>query len=627
MCGIYAFISTKPIVDTKYRRRALECSQKLRHRGPDGTGYHQTKYTCFSHMRLSIIDPKSGTQPLTNQDESIILCVNGEIFNYKHLKKEFSDYKYKTGSDCEVILALYEYIQNNTYNNTHTNSTILLHTQIVSLMSKLNGQYSFILHDTKNEMTLVARDPFGITQSYYGMDKYGNVHIASELKALTQCINVSVMPSGSYLYFDAKTPDVNSNLTPINYFNDTPDGQWANKTQFLSNGELDIFSYQEQQKLEPNSIEEKLLLTQIRETFEKAVIVRLMSDVPFGILLSGGLDSSLVASVAVKYIREHPELYGEHPVIHTFSIGDKDSTDLPYARLVADFLGTTHHEIDFTVEEGINSIDEIVNVLETYDITTIRASTPHYLMSRKIKSMGVKMVLSGEGSDEILGGYLYFHKAPTDMDHQLECKRRVLDLGYFDCLRADKSTMGNGLESRVPFLDTEFVNLCINIHKDVKTQAQVSNGVSNGISNGKPIEKYILRKAFDMNEVECITDSNGIESCREKPMYLPAEVLWRQKEQFSDSITYRWIDTLKEVTDKEVKENFLSAYNNRKYLYPYNTPHTTEAFYYRQIFENKFPNRCETVKYWLPNTKWLGLNSTDPSGRVNDCHINTLSIS
>ena len=606
MCGIYAFISCKPILDTKYRRRALECSQKLRHRGPDGTGYHQTQYTCFSHMRLSIIDPKSGTQPLTNHDDTVILCVNGEIFNYKDLKKEFADYNYKTGSDCEVILALYENILKE---NT---STILSHKHIVSLMSKLNGQYSFILHDTKNDMTFVARDPFGITQSYYGMDKYGNVQIASELKALTKCINVSVMPSGSYLYFDAKK----TILQTINYFSDTSDGQWTNANTNTNANTL----YQEQTIL--TTIEQDLLLKQIRETFEKAVIVRLMSDVPFGILLSGGLDSSLVASIAVKYIREHPEIYGENPQVHTFSIGDKDSTDLPYARMVAEFLGTTHHEIDFTVEEGINSIDEIVNVLETYDITTIRASTPHYLMSRKIKSMGVKMVLSGEGSDEILGGYLYFHKAPSDIEHQLECKRRVLDLGYFDCLRADKSTMGNGLESRVPFLDTEFVNLCINIHKDVKTQAQTHNG----IPNGKPIEKYILRKAFDIKEVECITDSNGIESCREKPMYLPAEVLWRQKEQFSDSITYRWIDTLKEFTDKEVRDNFLSAYNNREYLYPYNTPHTTEAFYYRQIFEKKFPNREKTVKYWLPNTKWLGLNSSDPSGRVNDCHINTTSF-
>ena len=611
MCGIYALISNKPIDDTKYRRNAIKASHKLRHRGPDGTGYHQTKYGCFSHMRLSIIDPKSGTQPLANQDDSVVLCVNGEIFNYKALKKEFSEYKYKTGSDCEVILALYEYSVNNSYSNVDHDFTkyTLTHSQIVSFMTKLNGQYSFILHDTRNDMVFAARDPFGITQSYYGMDKYGHVHIASEIKALSQCITVSVIPSGSYLYFDAKNPHV----TPINFFNDTKDGQWVGCLEKTTDTALTTYSYQEQPILD--TINQDVLLTQIRETFEKAVIVRLMSDVPFGILLSGGLDSSLVASIAVKYIREHPELYGSNPIIHTFSIGDVDSTDLPYARKVADFLGTTHHEIDFTVEEGINSIDEIVSVLETYDITTIRASTPHYLMSRKIKSMGVKMVLSGEGSDEILGGYLYFHKAPSDMEHQLECKRRVLDLGYFDCLRADKSTMGNGLESRVPFLDTEFVNLCINIHKDVKTQPYVVNG--------KPIEKYILRKAFDIQTIEFMTDSNGIESCVETPVYLPSEVLWRQKEQFSDSITYRWIDTLKSFTDTEIKENYLAAFNNREYIYPYNTPQTTEAFYYRQIFERLYPNREKTVKAWQPNTKWLGINSSDPSGRVNDCHINT----
>ena len=612
MCGIYALITTKPIDDTKYRRKTIKASHKLRHRGPDGTGYHQTKYGCFSHMRLSIIDPQSGIQPLTNQNESVILCVNGEIFNYKDLKKEFTDYKYKTGSDCEVILAIYEYICNNDNNN---NTNVLSHTQIISLMSKLNGQYSFILHDTRNDMVFVARDPFGITQSYYGMDKYGYVHIASEIKALDKCVNVSVIPCGSYLYFDAKNPL----LKPINFFIDTKDGEWSGMNNTTNNTSILPYLYQAQNTLYTN--EQDLLLIQIRETFEKAVIARLMSDVPFGILLSGGLDSSLVASVAVKYIREHPEIYGENAKIHTFSIGDVDSTDLPYARMVADFLGTTHHEIGFDVEEGINSVDEIVSVLETYDITTIRASTPHYLMSRKIKSMGVKMVLSGEGSDEILGGYLYFHKAPSDMEHQLECKRRVLDLGYFDCLRADKSTMGNGLESRVPFLDTEFVNLCINIHKDIKTQAYTES--HNNKSSKKPIEKYILRKAFDVKKIVNITDKNGSESCIEKPIYLPSEVLWRQKEQFSDSITYRWIDTLKSFTDKEIKENYLSAFNNREYLYPYNTPQTTEAFYYRQIFEKLYPNREKTVKAWKPNTKWLGINSSDPSGRVNDCHINT----
>ena len=601
MCGIYAYISPKPINNSTHRRNALKCSQRLRHRGPDGTGYHQTKYGCFSHMRLSIIDPLSGIQPLTNKDETLILCVNGEIFNYKELKQNFSNYNYKTGSDCEVILALYESIINNkTSENNKTsdngkNNNKLEHNDIVSLMNKLNGQFSFILHDTKNNMVLVVRDPFGITQSYYGMDEFGNVHISSEIKALQECITVNFMPSGNYLYFDATQP----NLIPINYFQDTPDGEWSKPN--INNSDNLQFKYEEQSILSNEN--EKVLLTQIKETFEKAVIDRLMSDVPFGILLSGGLDSSLVASIAVNYIREHPEIYGQNPIINTFSIGDKDSSDLPFARMVAEFLGTKHNEIGFTVEEGINSIDEIINVLETYDITTIRASTPHYLMSRKIKSMGVKMVLSGEGSDEILGGYLYFHKAPNDMEHQLECKKRVVDLGYFDCLRADKSTMGNGLESRVPFLDTKFVNLCITIHKDVKAQNY----------NGKPIEKYILRKAFD------IKDENG------KNIYLPDEVLWRQKEQFSDSITYRWIDTLKSFTDKEIKDNYLSAYNNKEYLYPYNTPQTTEAFYYRQIFEKIYPNREKTVKYWKPNTAWEGINSSDPSGRVNACHINTIS--
>ena len=616
MCDIYAYIQSTPISNSNYRRNALKASQKIRHRGPDGTGYHQTKYGCFSHMRLSIIDPNSGIQPLTNQDNTIVLCVNGEIFNYKELKKEFSHYNYKTESDCEVILALYEtmikyknYKNNNSDNidnscssdnidnnklehNDNNDNNKLEHNEIVYLMSKLNGQFSFILHDTQNNMVFVARDPFGITQSYYGMDKNGGIHISSELKALNDCITVNYMPPGHYLYFDATQPK----LQTINYFQDTKDGKWSK-----SNNNINNIQYYYCEKPILNNEDETILLTQIRETFEKAVIDRLMSDVPFGILLSGGLDSSLVASIAVKYIKEHPEIYGENPTINTFSIGAKDSSDLPYARMVSEFLGTKHHEIDFTVEEGMNSIDELISVLETYDITTIRASTPHYLMSRKIKSMGVKMVLSGEGSDEILGGYLYFHKAPNNMEHQLECKKRVLDLGYFDCLRADKSTMGNGLESRVPFLDTKFVKLCINIHKDVKTQCY----------NGKPIEKYILRKAFD------IKDKNG------NNVYLPDNVLWRQKEQFSDSITYRWIDTLKDFTDKEIKDNFLSAYNNREYLYPYNTPHTTEAFYYRQIFEKLYPNREKTVKYWKPNTSWEGINSTDPSGRVNECHINT----
>jgi asparagine synthase (glutamine-hydrolysing) len=633
MCGIFGIIfnascsSNQSLID--YKKYSLKCVRKIQHRGPDGTGYYQSKNVILAHTRLSIIDPKSGNQPFISKDGNVSLCVNGEIFNYKELRKEYSLYPYKTNSDCESILALYysklDLASNNnssgndsTSNNTSTYmNDILSHLQIVSLLQKLDGQFSFIINDSKNNMILIARDPFGITQLYYGMDSTGNIHIASEMKALDNCINVCVFPSGHYMYFNTSKEQVNINsiLKPVSYFSETKDGEWliTENTENTENTETTKYKY------EPNNLltdeEQSILMIKIRDSFENAVIKRLMTDVPFGILLSGGLDSSLVASVAVKYIKSRPDIYGINPIIHTFSIGDKDSTDLPFARQVAEFLGTEHHEISFTVEDGLNALEDVIYHLETYDITTIRASTPHYLLAQKIQALGIKMVLSGEGSDELLGGYLYFHQAPSDEEHQLECKKRVLDLGYFDCLRADKSTMAHSVEGRYPFLDTEFINLCINVHKDVKTQ--------------KGIEKYILRKAFDIKE-----PSNGArlqysdgyswtDNIKEKPIYLPDDILWRQKEQFSDSITYRWIDTLRHNTDEEVRGNCLMAYNYRNVLYPYNTPQTTEAFYYRQIFERLFPSREKTVKCWYPNTRWKGINSSDPSGRVQACHINT----
>ena len=598
MCGIFALICSTPIVDNKYKSHALSAAQKLKHRGPDGTGFYKSKYVWFAHTRLSIIDPTGGNQPFVNNNDSLILCVNGEIFNYKELKNEFPNYNYKTKSDCEPLLALYSSYSSYASYESSSSSKILTHKQISELLGKLDGQFSFILHDTNTNMVLIARDPFGITQLYYGMTSDGIIKVASEMRVLEDCISVDVVPGGHYLYFNVGVP----NLTMIPYFQDTPDGSWTRITD--NNLKLPYIYEPSKSPLEITSDEENLLMTQIKESFENSVIKRLMADVPFGILLSGGLDSSLVASIAVKYIREHPEIYGTNVDIHTFSIGDKDSTDLPYAQKVADFLGTKHHVIPFTVEDGMNAIETIINNLETYDITTIRASTPHYLLAQKIQSLGIKMVLSGEGSDEILGGYLYFHQAPSDEEHQLECKRRVLDLGYFDCLRADKSTMSNSLELRVPFLCSKFVKLCINIHKDIKSQ--------------KGIEKYILRKAFDINN-----NNNNNHNNTDNPIYLPADVLWRQKEQFSDSITYRWIDTLRTYTDNEVKEKSLVAFNHRKLLYPYNTPQTTEAFYYRQIFERLFPNREKTVKCWAPNMTWKGIQSSDPSGRVQACHINT----
>ena len=622
MCGIFGIIfnasgsSNQSLID--YKKYALKCVRKIQHRGPDGTGYYQSKNVILAHTRLSIIDPKSGNQPFISEDGNVSLCVNGEIFNYKKLRKEYSLYPYKTNSDCESILALY-YSNLDLASNSRSESSersestymndVLSHSQIVSLLEKLDGQFSFIINDSKNNMILIARDPFGITQLYYGMDANGNIHIASEMKTLDNCINVWVFPSGHYMYFNTNKEhqNINSILKPVSYFSETKDGKWLN-----TNTNATLYDY------EPNKLltdaEQSILMTKIKDSFENAVIKRLMTDVPFGILLSGGLDSSLVASVAVKYIKSRPDIYGINPIIHTFSIGDKDSTDLPFARKVAEFLGTEHHEISFTVEDGLNALEDVIYHLETYDITTIRASTPHYLLAQKIQALGIKMVLSGEGSDELLGGYLYFHQAPSDEEHQLECKKRVLDLGYFDCLRADKSTMAHSVEGRYPFLDTEFINLCINVHKDVKTQ--------------KGIEKYILRKAFDIKEptngsrLQYSGGYSWTDNVKEKAMYLPDEILWRQKEQFSDSITYRWIDTLKADTDKEVMENRPIAYKNAKLLYPYNTPQTTEAFYYRQIFENLFPKCENTVKCWYPNTRWKGNTSSDPSGRAQSCHIN-----
>lgn len=566
MCGIFALISGNgAISNEKFKRHALKSAQKLRHRGPDGTGYHQTTNCCFTHERLSIIDPEGGNQPLLNADQSLVLCVNGEIFNYLNLKQLHSDYPYKTGSDCEVILAL--------YSNLLNGGSGITHEAIVGMLEQLDGQFSFVLYDDKNKSVLVARDPFGITQLYYGMDKYGNFEIASEMKALDKCIRVEHMPAGHYMHFD-----VSGILPrkPVNYYAETKHGKWSALGYEPSPATLDEAA-------------EQTLCKEIRSTFEEAVVKRLMTDVPFGVLLSGGLDSSLVASCTMAHMRQHPEKYGVKPELHTFSIGLKGAPDLKYAKAVADFLGTHHHEIHFTVEEGLNALHDVIYHLETYDITTIRASTGMYLLTRKIQSLGIKMVLSGEGSDELLGGYLYYHQAPNDEEHQMECKRRLLELSYFDCLRADKSTMANSVEGRFPFLDTKFVDLCLRIHKDVKCQ--------------KGVEKYILRKAFD-------DEANPV---------LPRDVLWRQKMQFSDGVGYSWIDTLKAFTDKEVITKHLLAYNNSDFLYPYNTPPTTEAFYYRMVFDSMFPNRANTVKYWIPNTRWMGV-SADPSGRVQLAH-------
>lgn len=575
MCGIFALISAYPIANIpKVRKYALRMSSKLRHRGPDGTGYCQTEHGCFTHERLSIIDPDGGNQPLKNKDSTVILCVNGEIFNYKELRKTYSTYPYRTRSDCESILALYDHYYN------ETAEPRLTHSQIVAILGQLDGQFSFILHDTRSGMVLVARDPYGITQLYYGINKYGNVQVASEMKALENCIRVEVMPAGAYMYFDARHPIIQ----PVRYFAETPGGAWLNAAISITEGEQ--FYYQPESLL---SLEEQApLLVKIRATLEHAVEKRLMCDVPFGLCLSGGLDSSLVAAITMRIMRANPERYGVNPVLHTFSIGIKDeSSDLLYAREVAKHIGSVHHEIHFTPEEALNAMEDVIYHIESADITSVRASICNYLLARKVQSYGIKMVLSGEGSDEVLGGYLYFHQAPSDEAHQLECKMRVMQLGYFDCLRTDKSLLGNSIEGRYPFLDLDFVKLCINLHKDVKCQ--------------KGIEKYIVRKAFDIKD-----ESTG------RQLYLPESVLYRQKCQFSNCGSNH-CDTLKTFAERQVDERHLIAFENRGVLFPINTPPTKEAFYYRLIFESFFPNHGNVYKYWIPNTEWENV-SADPSG-------------
>ena len=572
-----------------YNSELLNASRLIRHRGPDWNGKHIIDSSFGSvymgHERLSIIDPKKGSQPIIynytvdGQEHSISLCVNGEIYNYKELKELWHNYNYQTESDCEVIIAGYiqtlEYISKNLKNSNFEETEFCFN----NFINFLNGQFSFVLYDSFTETLLVGRDPIGITSLYYGFDKFNNLMFSSELKGLYLCETVNHFPNGHYLKLSSsQLPIVNRELKTVNYFQNTLISKWLNLEQepvineFIDNHE---FVYK-----------------RIRQILTKSVKKRLMADVPFGVLLSGGLDSSLVSSITVNLIKsgEVETKWGDK--IHSFSIGLEGlhSTDLEKAQEVAEFLGTIHHNFTFTIQEGLDALKDVIYHLETYDITTVRASTPMYLLSRKIKAMGVKMVLSGEGSDELLGGYLYFLNAPNDNEFFLECKRRVKELSFFDCMRANKSTLAWGLESRVPFLDTEFIDLCFEIPSKLKRQDN--------------IEKYVLRKAFDVN------NEDGT------PFYLPKNILWRQKEQFGDGVGYGWIDSVRDLGEKSISDELFST---RATLYPHNTPPTKEAFMYRQIFEKLFPNRENNVKMWIPKTEWEGVNA-DPSGRAQQIH-------
>jgi asparagine synthase (glutamine-hydrolysing) len=568
MCGILAVLGSKENV-SDLRKKILRLSKKLRHRGPDWNGIcvqvikendEKEIINVLAHERLAIVDPESGAQPLYNESGNIALSVNGEIYNHKLLRKELKkEHNFITGSDCEVIVHLFEEIEEN-------------------FIDKLDGKFSFILSDSKNKTYLAARDPIGVTSLYIGWGRDGSIWFASELKAIhTECEIFEEFPPGHYWY--SKYGEFRR------YYN----AKWI--LEEIPSAPVDY--------------------ALLRTTLEKAVIKRLMTDVPYGVLLSGGLDSSIIASLVSRHtsmrIEDNEQTQAWWPRLHSFTIGLKGAPDLLAAREVANFLGTVHHEFHFTVQEGIDAISDVIYHLETYDVTTIRAATPMYFLSRKIKAMGVKMVLSGEGSDEIFGGYLYFHKAPSPEKFHLECCHKLKLLSKYDCLRANKAPMSWGVECRIPFLDKEFLNVAMSIDPKEKM-----------IKEGK-MEKYILRKAFDDPE---------------KP-YLPKSILWRQKEQFSDGVGYSWIDSLKAHAEKEISNEQLKM---ASYRFPYNTPTTKEGYWYRTIFHSHFPEEsaaktvpggpsiaCSTPSAIEWEKSWK--NIADPSGRsVKGVHQETTTL-
>ncbi|CAN6301256.1 unnamed protein product [Urochloa humidicola] len=550
MCGIFAALGCADCSQAQ-RARVLSCSRRLKHRGPDWSGLYQHEGNFLAQQRLAVVSPLSGDQPLYNEDRSVVVVANGEIYNHKKIRKQFAGkHAFTTGSDCEVIIPLYEEYGEN-------------------FVDMLDGVFAFVLYDTRNNTYMAARDAIGVNPLYIGWGGDGSVWFSSEMKALNEdCVRFEHFPPG-HLYSSATAGF----------------RRWYNPRWFLE--EVPATPY------------DPLVL---RAAFEKAVIKRLMTDVPFGVLLSGGLDSSLVASVTKRHLveTEAAEKFGTE--LHSFVVGLEGSPDLKAAREVADHLGTIHHEFHFTVQDGIDAIEEVIYHDETYDVTTIRASTPMYLMARKIKSLGVKMVLSGEGSDELLGGYLYFHFAPNKEEFHKETCRKVKALHQYDCLRANKATSAWGLEVRVPFLDKEFIDVAMGMDPEWKMYDK---------DLGR-IEKWVLRKAFD----------------DEENPYLPKHILYRQKEQFSDGVGYSWIDGLKAFTEQQITDEMMS---NAAKLYPYNTPVNKEAYYYRMIFERLFPQDSarETVP-WGPSIacstpaaiEWVEQwkASNDPSGRFISSH-------
>ena len=571
MCGIVSIFNIQEQTP-ELRQKALRMSQKIRHRGPDWSGIYCGGSAILAHERLSIVDPESGKQPLFSPDKKEVLAVNGEIYNHQEIRKLYPDYAFQTGSDCEVILALYRDWKKNGK----------IPSEVPALIEQLSGIFAFALYDAEDDCFLIARDPIGVIPLYIGYDADNKVYVASELKALEgQCDSYEPFLPGHYVYSERKKS------------NDKPAMQKYYSRKWMT--ETPISKQKAETKAE-KVFKEKSTVEDIREALTDAVKRQLMSDVPYGVLLSGGLDSSVISAIAEKYSEHRVENNGETkawwPRLHSFAVGLKGAPDLAKARLVAEHIGTVHHEINYTIQEGLDAIRDVIYFIETYDVTTVRASTPMYLLARVIKSMGIKMVLSGEGADEIFGGYLYFHKAPNADEFHKETVRKLSKLYMYDCLRANKSLSAWGVEGRVPFLDKEFLDVAMNIDPELK------------MCPGETVEKKVVREAFsDM---------------------LPAEVAWRQKEQFSDGVGYSWIDTLKQITASAVSDEQMAHATER---FPINPPQNKEEYFYRSIFAEHFPSdsaarsvpsipsvACSTAEALAWDASFKNMN--DPSGRA-----------
>ena len=545
MCGIVAIFNIQEQTP-ELRQKALRMSQKIRHRGPDWSGIYNGGSAILSHERLSIVDPESGKQPLFSPDMKQILAVNGEIYNHQDIRRQYAEkYQFQTGSDCEVILALYR-------------------EKGIDFLEDLSGIFAFALYDAEKDEFLIARDPIGVIPLYIGYDADGKVYVASEMKALEgNCDRYEVFLPGHY----------------------------------YSSREGKMTRYYKRDWMEYDAVKDNGASVQdIHDALEAAVKRQLMSDVPYGVLLSGGLDSSVISAIAEKFsehrIEDDSATKAWWPRLHSFAVGLKGAPDLAKAKMVADHIGTVHHEINYTIQEGLDAIRDVIYFIETYDVTTVRASTPMYLLARVIKSMGIKMVLSGEGADEVFGGYLYFHKAPNAKAFHEETVRKLSKLYLYDCLRANKSLSAWGVEGRVPFLDKEFLDVAMRTNPEAK------------MCPGKTIEKKIVREAFaDM---------------------LPEAVAWRQKEQFSDGVGYSWIDTLKQITADQVSDEQMAHAAER---FPINPPRNKEEYYYRSIFAEHFPSdsaaktvpsvpsvACSTAEALAWDESFKNLN--DPSGRA-----------